>query len=123
MKEGLLATQHRVMIKCWHVFEGNADLSTAHPLSRERLASRRGSPACASQGAKLAALQAVVDPDSGRRQTNHVSESRYLTGLLASLPAGVATRDSGGLLLGYPARPGAVAPGAMGEAHRSPAAS
>ena len=59
MKEGLLATQHRVMIKCWHVFEGNADLSTAHPLSRERLASRRGSPACASQGAKLAALQAV----------------------------------------------------------------
>ena len=55
MEEGALATQHRVMIKCWHVFEGSADLGTAHPPQPQAPRRRRGSPACASQGAKLAA--------------------------------------------------------------------
>ena len=59
MKEGVLATQHRVMIKCWHVFEGSADLGTAHPPQPQAPRRRRGSPACASQGAKLAAQKAV----------------------------------------------------------------
>ena len=59
MKEGLSATQHRVMIKCWRVFEGSADLGTAHPPQPQAPRRRRGSPACASQGAKLAAQQAV----------------------------------------------------------------
>ena len=59
MKEGLLGTQHRVLIKCWHVFEGSVDLGTAHPPQPQAPRRRRGSPACASQGAKLAAQQAV----------------------------------------------------------------
>ena len=58
-KEGQIASQSRVMNKCWHEIEGNADLGTAHPPQPQAPRRRRGSPACASQGAKLAAQQAV----------------------------------------------------------------
>ena len=58
-KEGHIASQSRVMNKCWHEIEGNADLGTAHPPQPQAPRRRRGSPACASQGAKLAAQQAV----------------------------------------------------------------
>ena len=38
MKEGLLGTQHRVMIKCWQVFEGSRHLELPIPLWLGRLA-------------------------------------------------------------------------------------
>ena len=52
-------TQLRVRMKCWHMIEGSTDLCTAHPPQPQAPRSRRGSLACASQGAKLAAQMAV----------------------------------------------------------------
>jgi len=52
---GCLETQQRVMIKCWQVFEGSKHLGVANLPQPQAPRSRRGSPACTSQGAKLAA--------------------------------------------------------------------